>query len=483
MMNPSLPMAEPWQSENIPAVQSISSPLRVDLLHKIILWMVGTYLILNVGFEMVRLPPVGPGVPVGELVLGLCLCLMSTRVLLPLMAREVWVLPILVWWGLSLIRALVDAKSAGIWALRDASQAIESLYLIVGFWFASNEANLRYFFRWIRRLLILGAGYGLLYPLSDRLQSYSPQVSGIGTGATPLLFSVADSPAIMLWCAAWLLIDRPRGARLARDVLAGVLIAAAVAFGQSRSTYLEVLMLGLVLFLLKRKAAAKWGFTLVLGGLIIWGISISGLNLKGREGRQISLEFVAHHFESISGTGGGELQEAAAAGVPLRIGWWKHIFSQLESSPGKLVFGLGYGMPLTTFVGRTAVTREPHNSYMSVIGRLGLAGILMWALMQISLYRALWRSLRLCRRMQWTVDQVNLLLLLMFGMITLVQAVGEAAMEVPFYAIPYYFFFGVTLRYGKHLRMAEERELRALQEQHEREDENFNDGFADAEPA
>jgi O-antigen ligase len=481
MMNPSLPMAGPWQSDDVLAMQSIASPLRVGTLHKIILWMMGTYLVLNTGFEMVRIPPVGPGIPVGELVLALCLCLMSSRVLLPLMAKEVWLLPILIWWGLSLSRALIDAKGTGIWAFRDASQAIESLYLIVGFWFASNENNLQYFFRWIRRLLIVGAAYGLLYPLSDRLQNYSPHLSGIGTGATPLFFSMANAPAIMLWCAAWLLIDRPPGTRLSRDVLAGLLIAAAVAFGQSRSTYLQVLMIGAVLFLLKRKAAAKWGFTLVLGGLIIWAISISGLNLKGREHQQVSLDFIAHHFESISGTGGGgETQESAAAGVPLRIGWWKHIIMQLKSAPQKMVFGLGYGMPLTTFLGRTAVTREPHNSYVSVIGRLGVSGIVMWVLMQGSLYAAWWRSFRLCRRMQWTADQVNLLILLVFCLITLVEAVGEAAMEVPFYAIPYYFFFGVTLRYGKHLKLAAEREQMALFEQQQQQ---FDDGVMDAEPA
>jgi O-antigen ligase len=479
MMNPSLPIAEPWQSDDIPAILSVSGPPRLDALHKAILWMLGTYLVLNAGFEMVRIPPVGPGIPVGELVLATCLCLMSSRVLLPLMAKEVWLLPILVWWGLSLIRALVDAKGGGIWAFRDASQAIESLYLIVGFWFASSEANLPYFFRWIRRLLTVGAAYGLLYPLSDKLQNYSPHVSGIGTGATPLFFSMANAPAMMLWCAAWLLIDRPRGTRLGRDVLAGLLIAAAVAFGQSRSTYLQVLMLGAVLFLVKRKAAAKWGFTLVLGGMIIWIISISGLNLKGREGQQISLDFIAHHFESISGTGGGQEQESAAAGVPLRIGWWKHIIMQLESSPQKMIFGLGYGMPLTTFLGRTAITREPHNSYMSVIGRMGISGVVMWILMQCSLYTAWWRSFKLCRRMQWTADQVNLLILLMFGIITLVEAIGEAAMEVPFYAIPYYFFFGVTLRYGKHLKLAAEREQMALFEQQQ----EFDDGVMDAEPA
>lgn len=479
MINPSLPMVEPWRNDDIPAIHSFSSRLEMDLPRKIVLWMMAAYLILNIGFEMLRIPPVGPGIPIGELVLALCLCLMTTRVILPLMGREVFLLPILVWWGLSLSRALVDAKGAGIWSFRDASQEIESLYLIVGFWLANTEMNLRYFFRWIRRVLIVGAAYGLLYPVSTTLQEYSPHISGIGSGTTPILFSMTDAPTIMLWCAAWILFDRPRGTRMSRDLLAGLLIAVAVAFGQSRSTYLQLLVLGIVLLLVKRKAAVKWGLTLVLGGLIIWTISISGLDLKGRTGKSISLDFIAKHFESISGTGGGEEVESAAGGVPQRIGWWKHIIAQLESSPSKMIFGLGYGMPLTTFQGATAVTREPHNSYISVIGRLGISGISMWVLMQSSLYLAWWRSYKLCKRMQWTADQVNLLLLVLFCIMTLVEAVGEPAMEVPFYAIPYYFFFGVILRYGKHLRLAAEREQMALAEQ----EQEFDEGYIDAEPA
>jgi hypothetical protein len=459
-MNPSLPIAEAWQNDGFSADEVLAGPLRISLPRKAVLWTVGAYLILNVGFEFVRIPPVGPGIPIGELVLALSLCLISTRILLPIMAKEVWLLPILVWWGLSLSRALVDFRSGGIWAFRDASQAIESLYLIVGFWWASGEMNLQYFVRWLKRLLMGAAVYGLLLPVSSELQSISPKVSGIGTGGTPLFFSMANASILMLWAAAWLLIDRPGDAKsgLGRDLLAGVMVAVSIAFGQSRETYLQVLALGAVLMLVRRRAAAKWGITLMLGTLIIAAISISGANLKGREGQKISLDFIAQHFESISGTGSADV-EGASAGVSLRINWWRHIFEQLKSSPQTMVFGLGYGIPLTSFQGRTAITREPHNSYISVIGRLGLAGILVWTLMQVSLYYSWWRSFRLCRRMGWTSDQVNLLILMIFCLMTLVEAIGEASMEVPFYAIPYYFFFGVVLRYGRFLRQTAEAQM------------------------
>jgi len=461
MMNPSLPVAEQWQSDEIPSEQSALAPLRITPLRKTVLWMVAAYLILNVGFEMVRIPPVGAGIPIGELVLVICLIVISSRTLLPLMAREVWLLPILIWWGLSLPRAVIDAGSGGIWAFRDASQAIESLYLIVGFWFAGSKINLLYFFRWLRRLLVVAICYGLLYPVSETLQNFSPKIAGLGTAATPVFFSEANSITLLLWAACWLLIEPSRTGKntLLRDLFAGFLIAFAVALGQSRTVDLQVLLVGFVLLALRRKAAAKWGIVMLFGMVLVVAISVTGVTVKGRLGEKVSLDFIAQHFESISGKGGAGQVQGEAEGVSLRIGWWRHILSELEASPRNMIFGLGYGLPLTTFMGRNAITREPHNSYISVIGRLGISGMIMWGLMQLSLYWSWWRSFRLSRSMGWRPDQTNLILIIVFHFLTLIVMIGEAGMEVPFWAIPYYFFFGVVLRYGKHLRESAEEAL------------------------
>lgn len=453
MMNPSLPAAEEWQSDDLHSEQAVSAPLRLTPLRKVVLWMVAAYLILNVGFELIRIPPVGSGIPVGELVLAVCLIVISSRHLLPVMAKEVWLLPVLGWWGLSLTRAVIDSRTGGIWAFRDASQAIESLYLIVGFWFASNEANLYYFFRWLRRLLVVATCYGLLYPVSTTLQKFSPKIAGLGTGATPIFFSMQNTITLLLWAACWLLIEPPRAGKSAffRDLFAGFLIAFSVAFGQSRTIDLQVLFVGFVLLAVRRKAAAKWMMVMMFGVMLIVAVSVTGIEVKGRLGQKVSLDFIANHFASITGKGGAEVQ-SEAEGVPLRINWWRHIFTQLESSPRSMIFGLGYGMPLTSFMSRNAITREPHNSYISVIGRLGISGMAMWTLMQIALYRSWWRSFKLSRAMGWKFDQTNLILVLIFYALTLIMMIGETGMEVPYWAIPYYFFFGVVIRYGRHLR-------------------------------
>jgi O-antigen ligase len=116
-------------------------------------------------------------------------------------------------------------------------------------------------------------------------------------------------------------------------------------------------------------------------------------------------------------------------------------------------------MPLTDFRSPTGnLVREPHNSYISVWGRLGFTGAAAWLLMQITLYHAWWRSYRLTKKFGWIHAQNNLILLLIFMFFIILAALGEDAMEKPYGAIPYYLFFGVVLRYGMLLR--EHAELR-----------------------
>ena len=181
---------------------------QILLWRKLILWTVGGYLILNAGFEMIRIPPVGPGIPIGELALIASLCILNPATLLPRMSRTVWMFPILVWWLLSLSRALIDTSVGGIWSFRDASQAIESLFLIVGFGLVNSVENVEYFFAWLRKILLVEAFYGFLIPFSSTLQKLSPSLHGLGSASNSLLFQVTNTSSLALWAGAWLLLER-----------------------------------------------------------------------------------------------------------------------------------------------------------------------------------------------------------------------------------------------------------------------------------
>jgi uncharacterized protein (DUF486 family) len=81
--------------------------------------------------------------------------------------------------------------------------------------------------------------------------------------------------------------------------------------------------------------------------------------------------------------------------------------------------------------------------------------------MQVELFRAGFRAFRDCRRTGRT-DLANLILLVLaFAVLVLSSCFGEDTMEKPYYAIPYYAFWGVALRIAYQLRVEAARGHRA----------------------
>jgi hypothetical protein len=445
-----------WNGTEHSVIELYDDDAEVNLWRKFTLWIVGCYIVLNVGFVGVRFPPTGAGLPIGEMVLVVSLLMMNFTVIAPRMAREVWLFPMLVWWGYCLPRALFDLRVGGAFALRDASQEIESLFLFVGFWLVNSATRMRYFFAWLRKILPVIGLYGLLFPIHNRLTAVMPTIPGMNGSERALFFQMVGTPTLCIWVATWLLMEGRQGesGSTMRYVQAGFLTAWMVAFSQVRSVYIQILAMVMILLAVRRRLAGKWITMVLMAILLIGAVSLSGLNLQGRM-TKVSLDFVWRHLESSTGESEGGKTGGAAAGVGQRERWWSHIYEQMRVSRTKMVLGLGFGMPLTNFgVGGTAPVREPHDSYVSVFARLGILGILLWVMMQAALYRAWWRGHKLCARMGWIRDQNNLMLIMLYGVSMLLLAIAEDAFEKPYMAIPYYLFFGVLIRYTSFLREA-----------------------------
>src|SRR5437879_1192937 len=97
-----------------------------DIRARTLLCVLAGYIILNYGFMQL-----GAGIPLGDMGLILCLATINIGVVLTKMSRVINLTPFLIWWCFGLGRAIVDGFEYGIWALRDAVQVIESLWLIV----------------------------------------------------------------------------------------------------------------------------------------------------------------------------------------------------------------------------------------------------------------------------------------------------------------------------------------------------------------
>ena len=320
------------------------------------------YAILNAGIMQVRFPP-SVGVPLGEVTLLLCLASINYGAALGRLAATITLVPLLLWWGWGFLRLGVDLRAHGIWAMRDALQLIESLFLLVGFAVISREWLIDRAFHWIGLILLLGCIYGLTYPVASTVRDFSPVVSS-GHGLDVPIFGVyVTSAPILMISAAWLLLFYPKS--MTAGVAAAALLGFAVLVFQARIIYLCVPALLLVLIAYRRTFAGHGA--LAIAGVLVATLAIPllGLRLSGRIGGEIGIGFIADHFLAIFGHASdlSRAASAAAEGVDLRLTWWLGIYERLTEGPVPALFGLGFGIPLTDKqVAADVLIREPHNS-------------------------------------------------------------------------------------------------------------------------
>jgi hypothetical protein len=434
-----------------------------EIKRRVLLALLAGYLVFDYAFMQVRIPPSGMGIPLGEIFLIFALVTTDLPLALIRMSAAAYLLPFLVWWAYGLGRAVTDSFHHGFWALRDANQLIESLYLIVGFCVAGQPGFIERLGRWLPLVLAIACVYGLGFPFQDQIQAMSPKLFG-AVRVVPLFGNYLITGAVMLWTAFYCLIaptDNPILSRL-RVPIAGLLIAFVVLIFQARTTYLQLLGLGTLLLVFRRSALVRLISTIPIVILALALIVALGLQITGRLTDKITFSFLFEHVEAIFGIGvnhGGAIA-GAAEGVGLRLGWWKHIYAQLTGDAGTLLTGLGYGIPLTNFRDNfNDIVREPHNSYISVVARLGILGFIAWAWMQIELFRNWLCAYRACHRARWADGETLLLMIVAFGVLVLIDAFGEDSLEKPFYAIPFYCLFGVALRMVYAVRAKQARQV------------------------
>jgi hypothetical protein len=179
----------------------------------------------------------------------------------------------------------------------------------------------------------------------------------------------------------------------------------------------------------------------------------SGIELPGRLGTTFTLDFLVNHFAAIWGGGTKEASTAAAAeGVDLRFGWWVDIHNDLQRDLSTWFFGLGYGMPLTSFHGpNNEVVREPHNSFISIYGRLGVFGAINFVLLQISIMVTAMRLIAVTKRTGSTETHALAITILYFLSAHLLYSATEGGFEKSFIAVPWYFLAGVVMALHKTL--------------------------------
>jgi len=437
--------AEPLRGPALPAVGRIEALRNIVVLVTVLL-----YLMLNWGFMQLRIPPVaGGGLPIGEIVLLLSLLTINHTGVLGRLSLTVAMVPLAMWWTFGVGRALFDFGVHGTWALRDAAHVLESLFLLVGFVFAGDPRSLERFFDWLPKLLVIAVLYGLMYPIRDEIWQLSPTITS-GTGfVVPIFGSMETSAYLMIMAAVYLILVH--GSKLLANVGAVMLIGYVVAIFQARTLYLTLIAVFCFLVFYRRSSLANIGVVVFLSGFLLGLISLIGLQFEGRLGATFDFNFLVAHFMAIFGVCDSSLEGvcAAAEGVGQRLEWWNDIADKMLTDPFKLLLGLGYGVTLTDFYGASgAAVREPHNSYITVIARTGIIGGICWFLIMVSLIRRWHHTFKRCLALGWREGQNRLMVLMAMFICIWVLGIGEDAFEKPYNIIPFYFFWGIVLRFS-----------------------------------
>ncbi len=411
------------------------------------MWELVLLLLFNYGYMQIRIPPIGFGIPTGELLLVFYLCSFAVFGAIRRLSRKVLIIPCLMWWILGLTRAFLGVPKYGVWAIRDATHVIESFYLLVGYIFFTHERSREVLLRNYPKVLAIIGVYSLTYPAREALQRISPKIPSPNGVPTAIFFWYMFTPGFVLVAAAayLLLVDRGAIDKLRATIVSGVLVAFTVAIYQTRTVYLQFVGVALFFFMYSRRNVHRW-FAAVL--VLIFGVTviqITGIQIKGRLEQPISFQFMADHIASIVGIGSNSA-EGAARGSEQRVDWWKDIIRRWTATPKTFMFGLGYGFPLIDLITTDGVpVREPHNSVISIAARLGFLGLVSWLWLQALLVLSWRRALAFCNWLGLHREIMFLKVTMVFSIVVIIGGLTEPSFELTFLTIPYYFLWGLVL--------------------------------------
>lgn len=176
--------------------------------------------------------------------------------------------------------------------------------------------------------------------------------------------------------------------------------------------------------------------------LVAWSLDIT----VHTDTRDISVSQLASNVQSLvasDGGGGGQLSDT----VNFRTQLWERVLARTVET-GQLENGWGFGVNLgSDYVpgGGDVALRNPHNSHLTVVARLGLVGIAIWIVLWASWFWGVFRRARAAVHSRWPVgDDVGRLALLAGagGAAILMNAYVDPTLETPMVAVWLWSLFG-----------------------------------------
>jgi O-antigen ligase/polysaccharide polymerase Wzy-like membrane protein len=416
---------------------------RMEFWQGLVLLSLAPYMILNFGFDNFAINYV----PVGDLLLLVALAIVVRET-----KREVWrktladppVVCLIALLLLSCCHLIVDVPRYGLYAVRDSSMFFEAAFIVLGILWPKNPRSTQLLVRFLFLVLLVNLVYAYTFSWSERIQAMSPNFGvfhpvplfGNYQEARWLLlgapFFVWFGPSVVRWPRWFLMV-------LAAAQLGGLAIM------QDRSMYVGIVVILLILLLFRQTkkllaflSTIGWGIAVLL--VLTAGLSALGVKLQGRMG-PVDASFIEEHAKTMLSIG---TTNALASHEVDRADWYGQVWGRITSSPVNLVVGEGFGQALIHFENEQGIpVRQPHNSSLTVLARLGFVGLLFWLLF-IALFVV--RCVRFLRAPYASAVAFALVLwLFVQTIVVLMESSVQPLFEFSHGAIPFYFLVGLAI--------------------------------------
>jgi len=399
-------------------------------------------LLFDAGYMQLRIPPSAVGVPLSEVILiAAIFTILPLKLLAKLHSLKIfW--PLVCWVIYSVLLVVYSSFDNGIRAFRDGLLVVESLYLLLGFIVAGKIRSRKIFEKYLKVVLFIGFVYILLFPLRYDLIAFVPHLTGAQGQSVPLFFTYTIAPLFLITASAYSIevyknTNLFRYAGFSAATLSWVLIVL-----PSRTVLLLVIVLiGFAVVDRGVKHTGKIIALLVIGFFAVLIFSQFDIGTK-KLGISGAGEYLRLFYEIFSVS---DSDETISSGNTIRYLWWGSVWDSMSSSWSTIVFGLGYGIPLTNFVvGNGVYVYEPHNTFFGVLGRGGLIGVVLFLWLHLTISYYAYQALK--TRNVLALNSETTVALTFIIISVFIYGLGESPLTVSFFSVPFYFSAGILVR-------------------------------------
>ena len=363
-------------------------PRQTQWLNRALLFVLAGYILFDRPFAWLHLP--GTPLFIGEMVIALGIAvILTTDTRLPQLIRSsssLRVLRTFILWGAALLA--IGILPYGLDAIRDSAiwyYGIVAFFVVILFVSRPNRVN-----EWMVAFARLLPIYLIWYPFATVLHRVVGDSMYVPDSEVPLFFHRSGNMAVLsaigiafLWMAdgdSKLFTSRQRAWLTALATL----VIGFTGLQNRGGMVSSAVLIAALMFLLSRRRTEM--LTMMMGIVVFFatvGI-VFDVKIELFDDRDISIEQFANNITSIfDQDAGGQRQTETTA---WRIKIWEQVLDDVTNETPIMGFGPGpdLGERYDISTDPTHPLRNPHNSHVGVLARMGWVGIILWAMLWLT---------------------------------------------------------------------------------------------------